>query len=432
MPQVRQQSKQLAAKVRQNYQQAKEKELAKIEQIKREEVKAWKRQHIRTLQDEYARNVCEVGEAHRAAEAAEECAVWFEEKRASQQAVALQRGKTAEANAARERDRKAAQKEAKLRKKQYVPSKSIAVQATIPVAAPEPLVAVDVRKDADPIECGSSTDPTLSPYEHFRTGRIRMNLHTVPETVLSDSDDEQYCPGKENVPTPGGPEYSATAFTSPSDFRPNVVSPLPPSKPQRLQPFTQITELIQQRRRQQQQHSLHDETRQPAGAYREPYTTQKTVQFDAGMSDNTLSFPTSSVLTSDDRPFVPLGTNESPRKVPPRKIVDKPRTVPPAAQHTIGNEGRRKKAVQPESSSSTVSYADGACSTKVQYYDCNTRFRKEYDQPVGFVQREQYRADDPTGMEEANRYEQLQQELAKARRYIPFIVEILLMCIITI
>uniref|UniRef100_A0A182XXD7 Uncharacterized protein n=1 Tax=Anopheles stephensi TaxID=30069 RepID=A0A182XXD7_ANOST len=413
--QVRQQSKQLAAKVRQNYQQAKEKELAKIEQTKRAEMKAWKRQHIRTLQDEYARNVCEVGEAHRAAEAAEECAVWFEEKRATQQAVAMQRGRVAEAHAAHERDRKEAQKEAKRRKKPYVPSKSIAVQASIPVVEPPAVDVVDARKDAIPLECGSSTDPTPSPYEHFRSSRHRMNLHTVPETVLSDSDDEQYCPGKENVPAAGGHEYSATAFTSPSDFRLNVVTPPLPPKPQRLQPFTQITELIQQRRRQQQQYPLHDATRQPTDVYREPYATQKTVQFD-DISDNTLSFPTNSVLPSDERPFAPHVANESPRKVPPRKMAEKPRIVPTAQQGKGANRGTVGRGVAPpESSSSVVSYADGVCSTKVQYYDCNTKYRKEYDQPVGFVQREQYRSDDPTGMEEANRYEQLQQELAKAR-----------------
>ncbi|XP_052902955.1 uncharacterized protein LOC128310371 [Anopheles moucheti] len=422
--QVRQQSKQLAAKVRQNYQQAKEKELAKIEQTKREEVKAWKRQHVRTLQDEYARNACEVGEAHRAAEAAEECAVWFEEKRATQQAVALQRGKIAEANATRERDRKAAEKEAKLRKKQYVPSKSIAVQTVNPVVVLPAPAPVDARKDtaAIPADGDSSTEPTPSPYEHFRSSRQRKDVHpTLPVTILSESEDEHYCPGiisahidKENVPTVGH-EYSATAFTSPSDFRTNVVSPPAPPKPQRLQPFTQITELIQQRRR-QRQHSLHDETRQPSAAYRDTYGTQKTVQFD-NLSDNTLSFPTSSVLTHDDRPF-PLATNESPRKVPPRKMVEKPKTVPlsqrsnPQQVEVVGKH--RKKAVLPESSSSTASYG-GACSTKVQYYDCNTKYRKEYDQPVGFVQREDHRSDDPTGMEEADRYELLQQELAKAR-----------------
>uniref|UniRef100_A0A3F2Z109 Uncharacterized protein n=1 Tax=Anopheles minimus TaxID=112268 RepID=A0A3F2Z109_9DIPT len=423
--QVRQQSKQLAAKVRQNYQQAREKELAKIEQTKREEVKAWKRQHIRTLQDEYARSAGEVGEAHRAAEAAEECAVWFEEKRATQQAVALQRGKTAEANAARERDRKEAEREAKLRKKQYVPSKSIAVQtASIPVVE-VPVVVVDTRKDAPAIpgDVDTSTEPTPSPYELFRSSRHRKSLHTqLPETNLSESEDEHYCPGttrvhigKENVPLVGH-EYSATNFTSPSDFRPKVVVSPPTmiNKPQRLQPFTQITELIQQRRR-QRQHSLHDETRQPSGAYRDTYGTQKTVQFD-NLSDNTLSFPTSTVLThDDDRPF-PVGMDESPRKVPPRKMVEKPKTLPPAqSSDQQQQEKRRKKAIPPESSTSTASYGGGACSTKVQYYDCNTKYRKEYDQPVGFVQREEYRSNDPTGMEEANRYELLQQELAKAR-----------------
>uniref|UniRef100_A0A182MN26 Uncharacterized protein n=1 Tax=Anopheles culicifacies TaxID=139723 RepID=A0A182MN26_9DIPT len=421
--QVRQQSKQLAAKVRQNYQQAKEKELAKIEQTKREELKAWKRQHIRALKDEYARGVCEVGEAHRAAEAAEECAVWFEEKRATKQAVALQRGKTAEAKAARERNLKEAQKEAKQRKKQYVPSKSIAVQTAIP-SVEVPATVVNAEKDAILADGDTSTEPTPSPYEQFRSSRHGKPLHTLPETNLSESEDERYCPGsrgvhndKENVPAMGH-EYSATAFTSPSDFRPNTVTPPTITKPQRLQPFTQITELIQQRRR-QRQNSLHDETRQPSGAYRDTYGTQKTVQFD-NLSDNTLSFPTSSVLTHDDRPF-PIGTNESPRKAPPRKMVEKPKTLPSVQiseqqrQEETALGKRRKKAVPPESSSSTSASYGGACSTKVQYYDCNTKYRKEYDQPVGFVQREDHRSNDPTGMEEANRYELLQQELAKAR-----------------
>uniref|UniRef100_A0A1Y9H2L5 Uncharacterized protein n=1 Tax=Anopheles dirus TaxID=7168 RepID=A0A1Y9H2L5_9DIPT len=418
---VRQQSKQLAAKVRQNYQQAKEKELAKIEQTKREELKCWKRKHIRQLQDEYARGVCEVGEAHRAAEAAEECAVWFEEKRAAQQATALQRGKTAEANAARERERKEALKEAKTRKKPYVPSKSIAVQASIPVedsSVGEPLQA----RATVPNEISTSTDPTPSPYEQFRSSRKQnVGLPTVHETLASESDDDLYCPGtayqrdKENVPNRTdhvAQDYNATAFTSPSDFQPTVVEPQ-----RRLQPFTQITELIQQRRhRQQQQLPGPYDTRPPAPTYRVTpagaYAIQKTVQFD-DMSDNTLSFPTSSVLTNDDRPF-PIAAAESPRKVAPRKLVEKPRVSP--VQQGVQSASvvtKRGKAVLPESSTASGSY--GGESTKVQYYDCNTKFRKEYDQPVGFVQREERRMDGPTGMEEANRYEELQQKLASAR-----------------
>uniref|UniRef100_A0A182QP15 Uncharacterized protein n=1 Tax=Anopheles farauti TaxID=69004 RepID=A0A182QP15_9DIPT len=418
---VRQQSKQLAAKVRQNYQQAKEKELAKIERTKREELKAWKRRHIRQLQDEYARNVCEVGEAHRAAEAAEECAVWFEEKRATQQAIALQRGKTAEANVARERERKEALKEAKARKKAYVPSKSIAVQATLPVidsSVGEPLQA----RSTEPTDFSSSSGPTPSPYEQFCLSRKqKTTLPTVHETIASESEDELHCPGtayqldKENVPNPMEhlQDYNATAFTSPSDFRPIVVEPQRP-----LQPFTQITELIQQRRqRQQPQHNAPYDTRPPTATQRPisagTYGVQKTVQFD-DMSDNTLSFPTSSVLTNDDRPFT-IAPAGSPRKVPPRKLVEKPRVSP--VQQGVQSASivtKRGKAVPPvESSTASVSY--GGASTKVQYYDCNTKFRKEYDQPVGFVQREERRTDHPTGMEEANRYEELQQKLASAR-----------------
>uniref|UniRef100_A0A182JZZ8 Uncharacterized protein n=1 Tax=Anopheles christyi TaxID=43041 RepID=A0A182JZZ8_9DIPT len=413
--QVREQSKQLAAKVRQNYQQAKEKELAKIDQIKRDEVNAWKRQQIRHLQDEYARNVCEVGEAHRAAEAAEECAVWFEEKRATQQAVALQRGRVAEANATRERERKETEKMAKQRKKQYVPTKSIAVQASIPIIAP---VAVE-HNDAVLEDCDTSTEPTPSPYEQFRSRRNPSSAppHKLPpQTILSESEDEtpyMTVPGttaqndKENIPRVGH-EYSATAFTSPSDLR--SLQQQPPTT-QRLQPFTQITELIQQRR--QRQHTM-DETRQPS-VPTSVYGTQKTVQFD-DLSDNTLSFPTSTVLTHDnDGGAAVIGSSDSPRKVPPRKTKESARHHPSGVQKVstaVGNKCR--KAAPPVLSVSSATSSDAAC-TKVQYYDCNTMHRKEYDQPVGYVQREERRLDDPTGMEEANRYELLQQELAKAR-----------------
>ncbi|EAL41343.4 AGAP003803-PA [Anopheles gambiae str. PEST] len=413
--QVREQSKQLAAKVRQNYQLAKEKELAKIEQTKRDEVNAWKRQQIRHLQDEYARSVCEVGEAHRAAEAAEECAVWFEEKRATQQAVALQRGKVAEANAARERERKEAEKTAKQRKKPYVPTKSIAVQASIPVGAPE---VMQPKHAPPPEDCDTSSEPTPSPYEQFRARRnpSAMQGKPPPPTSLSESEDESaFFAGtgtgtrqldKENIPR-AGHEYSATAFTSPSDLRSHQEQPTR----RLLQPFTQITELIQQRRQRQHTPAL-DVTRQPVegGAY--GYGTQpKTVQFD-DLSDNTLSFPTSTVLTHDNDAGGPC---ESPRKMPPRKTVTAAKGVQQVAT-TVGS--KRGKAVLPAmsgSSSTTTTTSSNAACAKVQYYDCNTMYRREYDQPVGYVQREERRQDDPTGMEEANRYELLQQELAKAR-----------------
>ncbi|XP_053669730.1 uncharacterized protein LOC128720109 [Anopheles nili] len=410
--QVRQQSKQLAAKVRQNYQQAKVKELAKIEQTKREEVKAWKRQHVRQLQDEYARTVCEVGEAHRAAEAAEECAVWFEEKRATQQAVALQRGKAAEENAARERERKKAVRDAKMRKKSYVPSRSIAVQASIPNVEPTAEEDPQSAVNAAPNDVSSSTDVTLSPFEQFRSIRKPLE-HTMPETIQREAKDQIYGPGttvgqgdKENDPC-SGKDYSATAFTSPSDFRP-IAEPQ-----RRLQPFTQITELIQQRRHRQldtdeNRHQLPTQTIS-SGARCGVYGIQKTVQFD-DMSDNTLSFPTSSVLTNDDRPF--STAPGSPRKIVPRKLVEQPKGHPVKVQEKeLISTAKRGKVSLPESSSST-SYGTSA---KVQYYDYNTRYRKEYDQPVGFVNREERKLDDPSAMEEANRYEKLQQELANAR-----------------
>ncbi|XP_058129778.1 uncharacterized protein LOC131284846 [Anopheles ziemanni] len=432
--QVRQQSKELAAKVRQNYQQAKVTELAKIERTKREEVKAWKRKQVRQLQDEYARCIGEVGEAHKAAEAAEECAVWFEEKRATQQAVALQRGRKAEKTAARERERKEALKEAKAHKKPYVPAKSIAVQASIPEPKLEPV------RDAIPVVRHevSSTEPTMSPYEQFRSRREQSAGRCLPtvgiETKVSDSEDELYCPGmgnKENIPSTGQ-DYSASAFTSPSDIRP---SERPPPR-QRLQPFTQITELIQQRRQQQQQsREHHDEStvghqkathHRPttAALYGANYGTQKAVQFD-DTSENTLSFPTSTVLTRDDhRPLgglapPPLASDGSPRKVRPRKLVEQPK-VSPVQQNQMDSKTTLKRGqavlptgVVPESSTSSASYG---ASTKVQYYDYNTRFTKEYDQPTAFVHREERRGNDPTAMEEANRYEKLQQELVAARR----------------
>ncbi|KFB35396.1 AGAP003803-PA-like protein [Anopheles sinensis] len=427
--QVRQQSKELAAKVRQNYQQAKVTELAKIERTKREEVKAWKRKQVRQLQDEYARCIGEVGEAHKAAEAAEECAVWFEEKRATQQAVAMQRGRKAEKTAARERERKEALKEAKAHRKPYVPAKSIAVQANIPDPKLEPVrEAIPVVRDEV-----SSTEPTLSPYEQFRSRREQSAVQCLPsvriEAKVSDSEDELYCPGmgnKENIPSKGQ-DYSASAFTSPSDIRP---SEGPPPR-QRLQPFTQITELIQQRRQQQQRsRERHDEStvgqqkathHRPttAAPYGTSYGTQKAVQFD-DTSENTLSFPTSTVLTRDDhRPPPILASDGSPRKVRPRKLVDQPKVSPvqqnQADSKTSLNRGQAvlPTGVVPESSTSSASYG---ASTKVQYYDYNTRFTKEYDQPMAFVHREERRVDDPTAMEEANRYEKLQQELAAARR----------------
>ncbi|XP_058055800.1 uncharacterized protein LOC131207206 [Anopheles bellator] len=410
--QVRQQSKELAAKVRQGYQQAKEKELAKIEKTKRDELQAWKRQQIRHLQTEYARCVSEVGEAHKAAEAAEECAVWFEEKRAAQQAVALQRGRQAEETVARERDRKEAANEAK-KKKKYVPSKSIAVQTAI-IPEPEPIPGPS-KSHAQELPTGPTS--TLSPFEQFRLTKGKSSLakeRTVASlTISSDSEDDELCDitgraDKENVPA-AGKRYSATDFTSPSADGQSV-------PPQRLKPFTQISDLIQQRRQQRQ------DDRQPTmskGPGQRPYGScgmQKVVQFDDVSEYNTLSFPTSSVMTNDDAlhpaPRVPETDDELPRKVAPQpKASNHEKPIVKRGKAALPTEARRTSSCGPTSGSS-VSYG---AETKVQYYDHNTRFRKEYDQPIAFVRREERREDERSAMEEANRYEKLQQELANAR-----------------
>ncbi|XP_052863538.1 uncharacterized protein LOC128270173 [Anopheles cruzii] len=405
--QVRQQSKELAAKVRQGYQQAKEKELAKIEKTKRDEVQVWKRQQIRHLQTEYARCVSEVGEAHKAAEAAEECSVWFEEKRAAQQAVALQRGRHAEETVARERDRKEAANEAK-KKKKYVPSKSIAVQTTIAIPEPEPIPGPS-KSHAQELATGPTG--TLSPFEQFRLtkGKSSLAKERAVASISSDFEDDELCgitgrADKENVPA-GGKRYSATDFTSPSADGQSV-------PPQRLKPFTQISDLIQQRRQQRQ------DDRQPTTS-KGPYGsggTQKAVQFDDLSEYNTLSFPTSSVMTNDDAlrptPRVPETDDELPRKVAPQpKASNHEKPIVKRGKAALPTEARRTSSCGPTSGSSVSYGAD----TKVQYYDHNTRFRKEYDQPIAFVRREEHREDERNAMEEANRYEKLQQELANAR-----------------
>ncbi|XP_035783447.1 uncharacterized protein LOC118461808 isoform X1 [Anopheles albimanus] len=429
--QVRQQSKDLAAKVRQGYQQAKEKELAKIEQTKQDEMKAWKRRQIAQLQDEYARCIGEVGEAHKAAEAAEECAVWFEEKRAAQQAVALARGRQAEETVARERSQR---KEADAKKKRKpppnVPSKSIAVQVELRPSETQSQSATSKQKTVSlqtQNDGVAATPSTLSPYEQFRATKGKSgHLEHKPTTTFvsseSESEDEEICgvtgrADKENVPS-RGKHYSATEFTSPSGV--GLVPPEPPPPPpQRLQPFTQISDLIQQRR-QRQEPSVEDvygSQAKPASTLYSSYGTHKAVQFDDLSENNTLSFPTSSAMTTagDYRQPSP---DELPRKgVPfvrqpmarPSKPFEAPCNIKPAA-----GTKKRCKAVLPTEAAPSSSVSGGA-STKVQYYDCNTHFRKEYDQPIGFVRREERRAGDPNAMEEASRYEKLQHELATAR-----------------
>ncbi|XP_049532431.1 uncharacterized protein LOC125949463 [Anopheles darlingi] len=427
--QVRQQSKDLAAKVRQGYQQAKEKELAKIEQTKQEEMKAWKRRQIAQLQDEYARCIGEVGEAHKAAEAAEECAVWFEEKRAAQQAVALARGRQAEETVARERSQRKEADAKKKRKPSYVPSKSIAVQAELPPletqsqpgTSKQKTVSLQMQNDGV-----GATPSTLSPYEQFRATKGKRNhLEQRPTTTFvsseSESEDEEICEvtgraDKENVPT-RGKNYSATDFTSPSGI--GLVPPEPPPPPpQRLQPFTQISDLIQQRRQRQEcVEDCYGVQAKPASALYSSYGTHKAVQFDDLSENNTLSFPTSSVMTTADDYRQP-SPDELPRKGVP--FVRQPMARPskafeaPCGLKPVAEIKKRGKAVLPTETTRSSSVSGGA-STKVQYYDCNNHFRKEYDQPIGFVRREERRAEDPNAMEEASRYEKLQQELASAR-----------------
>ncbi|XP_062534122.1 nucleoprotein TPR-like [Armigeres subalbatus] len=395
LEQVRQQSKQLAAKVRQNFKTVKQKELANVQKLRETELKNWKQKHIAKLQSDYQHCLEDVGEAHKAAEAAEQCEVWFHEKKAAQQAVALQRGRQAELKQAKENQNREDMK-AK-RKKEYIPTKSIAVQVSVPT---------EQKKDVPvQVEDSSAYANTLSAFEQFKKG---SKASSVPDLHVRDrpmspgfsSSDEELLlctdKNKENISNKQIDTlyYNPTSFTSPETIQQQAFA----IKQQPIKPFTQVSEFVKRRREEKTRKYTHPQA--TVSKENPTYSSQKIVQFD-NLSENTLSFPTSTVM---DRSIL-----ESPRK-PVQKLVEVPKAIPIKTQ----------KSPSKQSTSAATGSSLAAPTSKVQYYDFNTKYRKEYDQPSAFVQRnDKPKQGELNAMQEASRLERLQTDMLNARRNLP-------------
>nr|XP_029728900.1 LOW QUALITY PROTEIN: titin-like [Aedes albopictus] len=406
LEQVRQQSKQLAAKVRRNFKTAKEKELANVEKLREAELKSWKQKHIAKLQTDYQHCLEDVGEAHKAAEAADQCEIWFQEKRATQQAAALQRGRQAEQKLAKDIQDRESRKVKK--KRDYVPSKSVAIQVSVPA---------EQKKDAPvQVDDSSSYANTVSAFEQFKRG---SKANSVPDLRVPDdrplspdflSSDEELLPAtgknKENIPAQSSASskridtlyYNPTSFTSPETIQHQAST----TQQKPIKPFTQISDFVR-RRRQEKSHQYAHPHDPPMKDF-PTYSSQKIVQFD-DLSENTLSFPTSAAMGGS--------ILESPRK-PVRKLVEHPKTIP--IKSKASSPSKRSATATTDSTTSAV----GATSSKVQYYDFNTKYRKEYDQPSAFVTRNDHpREGELNAMQEADRLERLQAEMLNARRQLP-------------
>ncbi|XP_055640632.1 uncharacterized protein LOC129778024 [Toxorhynchites rutilus septentrionalis] len=413
LEQVRQQSKELAAKVRRNFQKAKQQELCNVEKVKQAELKRWKQKHITKLQSNYQACLEDVGEAHRAAEAAEQCEIWFQEKKATQQANALLRGRQAEAKRAEENQERE-------KRKEYKPMKSVGVQAIVPIE--KPLESKKQGTDVHADESVSSAN-TFSAFEQFKKGSIMKSSLPAgndrpliwPEFIFSDEDAAVSGKNKENIPSNNSPiktmetlYYNPTTYTSPETLGNHVPSTTNSTRPAALKPFTQVSDYIQRRREERSQKippvSAHIAREQAS------YSSQKIVQFDEH-SENTLSFPTSAAL---DRSIL-----ESPRK-PVRKLLEQPKPLPLTSANVrppiVPPKGKDSIASSVKHSTHGSATSVGEATSRVQYYDYNTKYRKEYDQPSSLVQRNEKVEGELNAMQEASRLERLQDEMLKARR----------------
>lgn len=401
LEQVRQQSKQLAAKVRQNFKTAKQKELANVEKLKEAELKTWKKKHIAKLQADYQHCLEDVGEAHKAAEAADQCEIWFQERKATQQAAAIQRGRQAELKLAKDIQDREDRKPKK--KKNYIPTKSVGTQASAPV---------EQKKDVPvQVDDTSSYANTVSAFEQFKKGSKANSVPDVrvPDRLLSPdflSSDEELLLGtgknKENIPSHNSASdkrvetlyYNPTSFTSPETIQHQASA----IRQQPIKPFTQVSEFVKRRR--EEKSYKHAHPHDTAAKDIPTYSSQKNVQFD-DLSENTLSFPTSTAM---DRSIL-----ESPRKPVRKLVVDHPKVIPVVKT--------TKPSPSKQSTTTTTGSNSAEGTSKVQYYDYNTKYRKEYDQPRSFVQRNDKPQDgELNAMQEASRLERLQNEMLNARR----------------
>jgi hypothetical protein len=199
--------------------------LANVARIKQKELEEWKRRNLHKLQEKFKKSIENVGDAHRAAEECEKCDVWYEEKRAMEQAVAQQRGRDAGVKLARE---KAENEKKKERKKAVVsrPGKSIGIQVSPPT---QDRPGIKIMEDIDD---STSMDGFSLPND----GEI---------AITSD---------EELLPTPVVGNYNPNVYSSDS---PITFDTNPPSDVIR-KPITQVSDYLK-RRRQLREQSLMDD-----------------------------------------------------------------------------------------------------------------------------------------------------------------------------
>lgn len=124
--QVRQQSNAFAAEKRRNVQHEKLRQLARIEQIKNDELRAWKAKYIGETEQQYSNCLSNVGEAHAAAARENALERKAQEQRIKNHRMATQRGKDALAILR--------QKNTTSGKKKVVPSVAVKKPKTVTIA----------------------------------------------------------------------------------------------------------------------------------------------------------------------------------------------------------------------------------------------------------------------------------------------------------
>lgn len=104
--QVRQQSKEIASKIRENVREEEARQLEIINRIQKDELFKWRQKQINNTEEQYSKCLEEIGQAHLAAERENAKEKQFELQKAKNRQMALKRGKIAEEKLKEEKNMK--------------------------------------------------------------------------------------------------------------------------------------------------------------------------------------------------------------------------------------------------------------------------------------------------------------------------------------
>lgn len=410
--QVRAQSKELSKQIRGRVAREKHQQLRNIEEIKYKELLSWKEQHVNSTMNDYYYCLSNIGDAHVAAERENQLTQQLDEQQQANRKIAVLRG------------RKALQKERlKNTKKNIIKRKP---KATVPK------VVINVPPQVLPEETNDEI------------------LWEDDNRQHSDSDDEF---------TARNAEFVRRSLSRSPEISKNANEPADKQKTVNVVRFSQVSDLIEERRRARnvcdqilenrldttepentsrsilrssakspqdkssttpkspKQIKLPDQITKKSPVTTRGFMTRSSQSFRTEKinSENLKIYPQRSIVTNTKKVNTPKKVNPpkvvTNRVTKPKKLVT---TTPPQRREFVPRFTKNPNDIPGILKNKTISVIPETATTetpeKVQFYDHFNRYGKEYDARPGMVQRE---SDKPSVS--ANEAAKIQNEMDAVR-----------------